>query len=107
LQRYPSKHQEDENPRLVNVLVLENYTSKHYHNRIEAMIDKMKFQQINGNSNKYMRIATELPRACITFGNRTLRIHEATRDLQDAERDALKMSKFLQCVEDLVLFQLY
>lgn len=103
LQRYPSKHQEDENPRLVNVLVLENYTSKHYHNRIEAMIDKMKFQQINGNSNKYMRIATELPRACITFGNRTLRIHEATRDLQDAERDALKMSKFLQCVEDLVL----
>jgi hypothetical protein len=52
-----------------------------------------------------MRIATELPTACITFGNnsRTLRIHEAASDLHKAERDALKMSKFLQHVEDLVL----
>ena len=106
MQRYPSTLDDSiKNPRLVNVLVLENYTSQHYHKQVEGMINNMDFQQMGDHSKKYMRIATELPTACITFGNnsRTLRIHEAASDLHKAERDALKMSKFLQHVEDLVL----
>ena len=87
------------------MLVLENYTSHQYISQIEGMINSMKFQQMGEHSKKYMRIATELEKAQITFGNNInkLRIHEADTDMHKIERDALKMSKFLQHVEDAVL----
>lgn len=105
MQRYPTGSSGTNNKRYVNVLVLENYTSRKYHLRMEDMINEMKFQQMRDNSSKYMRIATELPNAFITFGNNqnTLRIHEASTCMEKAEREALDMSKFLHHIEDLVL----
>lgn len=108
MQRYPSREGgvvKNKNSRHVNVLVLENYMSHRYISQIERMINSMKFQQMGEHSKKYMRIATELERAQITFGNNInkLRIHEADTDMHKIEKDALKMSKFLQHVEDAVL----
>ena len=108
MQRYPSREGgvvKNKNSRHVNVLVLENYMSHRYVSQIECMINSMKFQQMGEHSKKYMRIATELERAQITFGNNInkLRIHEADTDMHKIEKDALKMSKFLQHVEDAVL----
>lgn len=44
MQRYPSTLDDgNKNPRLANVLVLENNTSQHYHKQIESMINNMDF----------------------------------------------------------------
>lgn len=100
MQRYPSTLDDGiKNPRFVNVLVLENYTSQHYLKQVEGMINNMDFQQMGDHSKKYMRVATELPKACITFGNstRTLRIHEAATDLCKAERRTQDVQVFAAC----------
>jgi hypothetical protein len=51
VQWYPSTLDDSiKNPRLVNVLVLENYTSQHDHKQVEGMINNMNFQQMGDHS---------------------------------------------------------
>lgn len=91
--------------RYVNVLILQSYLSKEYTDRVEGMINKLCFQNRNGNSGTYMRIASQLPNTHITFGNsiESLKLYEATEDIQPVEIDSLVMSEHLQRLEDMVL----
>lgn len=100
LQKHPSTE-----GRYVNVLILQNYLSKEYTDKMEGMLNELCFQNRNSNSGTYMRIASQLPNTHITFGNSidSIKLYEATEDIQSVELQSLVMSEHLQRLEDLVL----
>lgn len=96
--------------RHVNVVIMDNYYSTDYEKKIPTWMNKMKFQNMNNKSGVFFRLASILdndttPKPLMTFGNTSnnLRLHEATPDISQYEKDVLTMARFMYSLFDEVI----
>lgn len=100
--------------RYVNVMILENHLSNDHLAASTVQLGEIHFQHQNNNTKSYLRIATRIhdnevrPPPLITFGStlESLRLHEATADISEMEKEILLMTTYMYDIMDQVEIQL-